>query len=93
MGLGIASFPEAPFDKTPGGNKFHPGELSLEEEGAVTENPKARMAADPGEPPGMERDSRGRPIPLAARLPEDRAEAVRARKKKAAKRSRPKKAD
>jgi hypothetical protein len=58
----------------------------------VTKNPKTRMAADPGEPPGMERDSRGHPIPLAARLPEDRAEAVRARKKNAAKRSRSKKA-
>jgi len=50
------------------------------------------MAADPDEPPGMERDSRGHPIPLAARLPEDRAEAVRARKKKAAKRPRSTKA-
>jgi hypothetical protein len=51
-----------------------------------------RMAADPGEPPGMERDSRGHPIPLAEQLAEDRAEAVRARKKKAAKRPRSTKA-
>jgi len=58
----------------------------------VTKTPKTRMAANPGEPPGMERDSRGHPIPLAERLPEDRAEAVRARKKKAAKRPRSTKA-
>jgi len=58
----------------------------------MTKKPKTRMAADPHEPPGMERDSHGHPIPLAARLPEDRAEAVRARKKNAAKRSRSAKA-
>jgi hypothetical protein len=37
------------------------------------------MAPDPGEPPGMERDSHGRPIPVAERLPEDRAKAKRKR--------------
>ena len=59
----------------------------------MTKNPKTRMAAAPDEPPGMERDSRGHPIPLAERLPEDRAEAVRARKKNAVKRSRSTKAN
>lgn len=35
-----------------------------------------------GEPPGMERDNHGHAIPMKERLPEDRAKARRARKKK-----------
>ena len=37
------------------------------------------MTPDTGEPPGMERDSKGHAIPLKDRLPEDRAKARRAR--------------
>jgi hypothetical protein len=40
---------------------------------------KPTMAADPGELPGMERDNKGRPIPMKDRLPEDRAQAKKAR--------------
>jgi hypothetical protein len=42
---------------------------------------KVEMAPLASEPAGMERDSRGHAIPLAERLPEDRAKARAARKK------------
>jgi hypothetical protein len=48
---------------------------------------KPAMLPQKGEPPGMERDSHGRPIPLKERLPEDRAKARRARKRKKAHRA------
>jgi hypothetical protein len=41
-----------------------------------------RMAPLKSEPPGMERDSRGNPIPLAQRTADDRAKAKRGKKAK-----------
>jgi len=40
------------------------------------------MAPNPEEPPGMERDSHGRAIPMKKRLPEDRAKAKKAAARK-----------
>jgi len=37
------------------------------------------MTPNAGESPGMERDNKGRAIPLKDRLPDDRAKAKRAR--------------
>jgi len=45
------------------------------------------MTPNAGEPPGMERDSRGHAIPIKQRLPEDRAKAKRAREQNRAKRA------
>lgn len=44
--------------------------------------PPKEMTPNAGEPPGMERDGKGRAIPLKDRLPEDRAKAKRARIRK-----------
>jgi hypothetical protein len=41
-------------------------------------NSPKEMTPDPKEPPGMERDDKGRAIPMAQRLSEDRAKAKRA---------------
>ncbi len=45
------------------------------------------MKPNAGEKPGMERDNKGRAIPLKERLPEDRAKATRARKSATGKRA------
>ena len=45
------------------------------------------MAPNPDEPPGVERDRHGRPIPLKKRLPEDRAKAKRQHPAKAVKKT------
>lgn len=50
---------------------------------AQTKQPKstARMAPRKGEPPGMERDSRGKAIPLKKRTKDDRERHRRAKSK------------
>ncbi|HEY5048245.1 MAG TPA: hypothetical protein VII49_09515 [Rhizomicrobium sp.] len=47
-------------------------------------NPAKAMTPDPGDAPGMERDGKGRAIPLKDRLPEDRAKAKRSRRRRPA---------
>jgi hypothetical protein len=47
---------------------------------------KPAMLPQKGEPPGMERDSHGHPIPLKERLPEDREKSKRASKERKSKR-------
>jgi hypothetical protein len=47
--------------------------------------PKDGMLHKPSAHPGLERDSKGKPIPMKQRLSEDRASAKRAAKRKKAK--------
>jgi hypothetical protein len=48
----------------------------------MTKPHKSAMLHKPADHPGLERDNKGRPIPMAKRLPEDRAKAKRAAKRK-----------
>ena len=57
----------------------------------MTKPHKSAMLHKPADHPGLERDNKGRPIPMAKRLPEDRAKAKRAAKRKAGVKKKPRK--
>jgi hypothetical protein len=56
--------------------------MTKKERSGKTPSKRGAMLQKPEPHPGLERDSRGKPIPMKKRLPEDRAKAHRAAKKK-----------